>query len=174
MKTRTVATLGMLTAVALILGYVERLIPITTIPGIKLGLSNTVLLYALYLIDGGSAAILMGLKVLLSGFLFQGASAMLYSLAGGITSLAAMLLIKRIPGVSVIGVSIVGAVMHNVGQLIVACFVVQTQAVLVYLPVLLVAAVLAGTLTGVVAKQVIRGLQCGGFKKTTNSMEVPK
>ena len=174
LRTRTVTTLGMLTAVALVLGYLEHLIPITTIPGIKLGLSNTVLLYALYLMNGWCAAVLMCLKVVLSGLLFGGVSAMLYSLAGGILSLAAMLLIRRIPGVSVIGVSIIGAVMHNVGQLIVASFVVETQAVLVYLPVLLVSAAVTGTLTGIVAKYVMRGLKGNQGARTTNSTEDKK
>lgn len=172
--TRTVTTLGLLTAVALVLGYVEHLIPITTIPGIKLGLANTVLLYALYLLNVRSAVILMTLKVALSGLLFGGVSAMLYSFAGGVLSLAAMLLVKRIRGVSVIGVSVVGALMHNVAQMIVACLIVQTRAVLVYLPVLLVSAAITGTLTGIVAKYAIRGLGHDKLNQKENSTEVTK
>jgi heptaprenyl diphosphate synthase len=81
MKAIKVARFGLLTAVALILGWLEQMVPIAaTLPGIKLGLANTVLLYAIYLMDTKSAALLMVLKVLLSGFLFAGLSAMLYSL----------------------------------------------------------------------------------------------
>jgi heptaprenyl diphosphate synthase len=154
----TVTRLGILTAVALVLGYVEHLIPITAIPGIKLGLANTVLLYALYLMDTKSAVLLMILKVGLSGVLFGGVAAMLYSFAGGVLSLIVMILIKRTKGVSVIGVSVFGAAAHNIGQMIVACFVVETRAILAYLPVLLAAAVVTGILTGVIAKYTIRGL----------------
>ena len=155
----TITRLGILTAVALVLGYIEHLIPITAIPGIKLGLANTVLLYALYLLDTKSATLLMILKVGLSGILFGGFAAMLYSFAGGVVSLIAMILVKKMKGVSVIGVSVCGAAAHNIGQIIVACFVVETRAVLAYLPVLLVAAAITGTLTGVIAKYTFRGLK---------------
>ena len=85
MNTRSIARFGLLTAMALMLGYFERFIPIAPgIPGIKLGLANTVLLYAVYLMDAKSAWLLMCAKVLLSGFLFAGLSGMLYSFAGGI------------------------------------------------------------------------------------------
>lgn len=160
--------MGLLTAVALVLGYLEHLIPVSTIPGIKLGLGNTVLLYALYLLDMPSAVLLMLLKVGLSGLLYGGVSAMLYSLAGGVLSLCGMLLVKRIPGVSVIGVSVVGAVLHNVGQMLVACLIVESKAVLAYLPILLAAACVTGVLTGVVAKYVIKGL--GHTKGGENSL----
>ena len=158
MNARKIATLGILTAVALILGYLESLLAISPVPGIKLGLANTVLLYALYLLDAKSAAVLMLLKVLLSGLLFSGAFAMLYSFAGGLLSLGAMLLARRIPGVGVVGVSVCGAVMHNVGQLIVACMIVQAQAALSLLPLLLASAALTGTVTGLVARLAIKGL----------------
>ena len=152
----TVARLGLLTAVALVLGYVEHLIPVTAIPGIKLGLANTVLLYALYLLDVPSAILLMILKVGLSGLLYGGFAAMLYSLAGGILSLIVMILVKKARGVSVIGVSVCGAAAHNAGQILVACAVVGVRAALAYLPVLLVAAAITGALTGVIAKYVFR------------------
>lgn len=160
MKAKTIARFGVLTAAALALGYIEQFIPITGIPGVKLGLSNTVLLYALYMMGARSAALLMVLKVLLSGLLFAGPGAMLYSLAGGCASLAAMLPVKRIfPRVGVVGVSIAGAVFHNIGQILVASFVVLTRAVFAYLPVLLISGVIAGLLTGIAAKYALRALQ---------------
>ena len=159
MKARTVTLLGILAAVALILGYLEQLVALSSVPGVKLGLSNTVLLYALYLLDAKRAWLLMALKVLLSGLLFSGAFAMLYGLFGGIFSLFAMCAVRRIPGVGVIGVSVCGAVAHNLGQLLIACFVAKTSAVLTLLPVLLVAGALAGVVTGAAAKAVFHVLK---------------
>lgn len=168
METKTVAVLGILTSVALVLGFVEHLIPITAIPGVKLGLSNTVLLYALYLLDAKSAVALMVLKVGLSGVLFGGPAAMMYSFAGGVLSLGAMLLIRKVPSVSVIGVSVCGALCHNIGQMAVACFVVESRAILAYLPVLLVSAAITGVLTGVIAKYAIKGLRAAGASRDTS------
>lgn len=154
-----VAKLGLLTAVAIVLGYFEYLLPVTGIPGVKLGLANTVLLYALYLIDVPSAILLMFLKVGLSGLLFGGPAAMLYSLAGGVLSLVVMILARKSKGLSIVGVSVLGAVSHNVAQMAVACFVVETRAILAYLPILLFAAAVTGTLTGLIARYTFRGLR---------------
>lgn len=154
MKAKKLARLALLTALMLVLGYIESLLPITAgIPGIKIGLSNAVLLFALYLIDEKSAALLMVMKVLLSGFLFAGLSAMLYALAGGSVSLAVMIAAKRlIKDASCVGVSVLGAVAHNLAQLAAAYFVVGQAAVFGYAPVLMVAGVVAGILTGLAAK----------------------
>ncbi len=155
----TVAKLGLLTAVAIVLGYFEYLLPVTGIPGVKLGLANTVLLYALYLLDVPSAILLMFLKVGISALLFGGPAAMLYSLAGGVLSLIVMILARKSRGLSIVGVSVLGAVSHNVAQMVVACFVVETRAILAYLPILLLAAAVTGTLTGLVARYTFRGLR---------------
>ncbi|MBQ2770975.1 MAG: Gx transporter family protein [Clostridia bacterium] len=165
MKTKTVTTMGLLTAVALILGYVEHLIPISPIPGIKLGLGNIVLLYGLCLLTPGQTWMLLFLKVGLSGLLFGGVSAMAYSFAGGILSLICMQAMKRIPGFSLIGVSVVGAAMHNVGQIVLACLLVESRAVLSYLPVLLVSAAVTGALTGMAAQLTIRGIEKAGLNR---------
>ena len=154
-----VAKLGLLTAVAIVLGYFEYLLPVTGIPGVKLGLANTVLLYALYLIDVPSAILLMFLKVGLSGLLFGGPAAMLYSFAGGALSLFIMILARKSKGLSVVGVSVLGAVSHNIAQMTVACFVVETRAILAYLPILLLAAAVTGTLTGLIARYSFKGLR---------------
>lgn len=159
-----IAKLGLLTAVALVLGYFEHLLPITGIPGVKLGLANTVLLYALYLLNIPSAILLMLLKVGLSGLLFGGPAAMLYSFAGGVVSLVVMILARRIRGLSVVGVSVLGAAAHNIAQLSLACFVVQTRAILAYLPVLLLAAAITGVLTGLIARYTFRGLNPKAIK----------
>ena len=101
-KTKKIALFGLLTALALVLGLMDRAIPLSAllggaVPGIKLGLANTVLLYAVYLMDWYSAVFLMLVKVVLSGFLFGSLTAILYSLSGGILSLLVMLLIRKKP-----------------------------------------------------------------------------
>ena len=164
----TIAKLGMLTAVAIVLGYFEHLLPVTGIPGVKLGLANTVLLYALYLLDIPSAILLMFLKVGVSGLLFGGPAAMLYSFAGGVLSLLVMILARKMPGLSIVGVSILGAVSHNIAQMLVALFVVETRAILAYLPVLLLAAAVTGTLTGLVARYTFRGLNPAAQRDADN------
>lgn len=166
-----IAKLGLLTAVALVLGYVEYLLPITGIPGVKLGLANTVLLYALYLMDVPSAILLMFLKVGLSGLLFGGVAAMLYSLAGGVFSLIIMISARRMKGLSIVGVSVLGAAAHNIAQMAVACFVVETRAILAYLPVLLAAAVATGMLTGLIARYTFHGLNSKITAESPNDAE---
>ena len=176
--------MALLTAVAVVLGYIEHLIPMPgSIPGIKLGLANTVLLYAIYLLDAKSAFLLMVLKVGLSGLMYGGVSAMMFSFGGGLCSLVMMLLIKKLGGVSIIGVSVVGAVFHNVGQTAVAAFMVNTAALMGYVPFLLVAAVVTGVLTGIAAKYAIQGLKASGLEnvkmpgkesKPQHSQEEPK
>lgn len=108
MSAGKIARYGLLTGVMLVLGYVESLLPVVGIPGIKLGLSNTVLLYALCLMGAKSAVLLAVLKVLLSGFLFGSPATMLYSAAGAALSLGVMMLLERVPNVSIIGVSVAG------------------------------------------------------------------
>lgn len=163
MKTKVIARFGLLTALALVLGYAEQWIPVAPgIPGIKLGLANTVLLYAVYMAGPLEAAMLMVSKVLLSGFLYAGFAAMLYSLAGGVLSLVVMLLLCRIPKVGVIGVSAAGAVAHNIGQLAVAAAMLGVGTVWAYLPVLMLSGVVMGPVTGYVAKSVFAALKRSG------------
>ncbi|MDL2259064.1 Gx transporter family protein, partial [Eubacteriales bacterium OttesenSCG-928-K08] len=159
MNARKIAQFGMLTAVALVLGYFERFIPMPTLPGVKLGLANTVLLYAIYIMDAKSAALLMALKVLLSGLMFAGLSGIIYSFAGGVVSLGLMLAAKKIPGLGIIPVSMIGALGHNIGQLIAAGLAVGFRPVLVYFPFLMAAALATGLLTGVIAKYSLRALK---------------
>lgn len=159
MKAKDVARFGLLMALALALGYVESLVPIAPgLPGVKLGLGNTVLLFGLYMLGPKQTAWLMLGKVLLSGLLFGTPSAYLYSLAGGVCSLCAMLGAKRLPGMGLLGVSVCGAAFHNLGQLAVAALVVGAAPVLSYLPILLVSAIITGMLTGVAAKATLSAI----------------
>lgn len=177
MKTKVIARFGILTALALVLGYAEQWIPIAPgIPGIKLGLGNTVLLYAVYMAGPAEAAMLMVCKVVLSGFMFAGFSAMLYSLAGGILSLIVMLILCRIPKVGVIGVSAAGAVAHNVGQLAAASLMLGVGTVWAYLPALMLSGVIMGPITGYIAKSVFSYLKKSGneFRVTPRSFKESK
>ena len=174
---RWLTRMALLTAVAVVLGYIEHLIPMPGgIPGIKLGLANTVLLYAIYLLDSRSAWLLMILKVGLSGLMYGGVSAMMFSFGGGLCSLVMMLLVKKLggSGVSIIGVSVVGAVFHNVGQTAVAAFMVNTAALMGYVPFLLVAAVVTGVLTGIAGKYAIQGLKASGTEHVSMPGTEPK
>ena len=169
MKTKTIARFAILTALALVLGYLESFVPVVPmVPGIKLGLSNTVLLYAVYMASPLEAAALMLCKVLLSGLLFGGFSAMLYSLAGGILSLLVMLLLARMPKVGVIGVSACGAISHNIGQIAMASWMLGVGAVWAYFPVLVISGLVMGPITGLVAKSVFAALKKSGTQFAVN------
>lgn len=146
--TRKLTLCAMLLAVMLTLGYVESLFPVPGMPGVKLGLSNCVLVLAVYEGGAGPAFALMGAKVLLSGFLFGSPVSMLYALAGGACSLAAMLALKRLPGTSAVGVGMAGGAVHNAAQTGLAALLLHTPALLSYLALLLPVGAAAGFLTG--------------------------
>ncbi|MBQ6594649.1 MAG: Gx transporter family protein [Clostridia bacterium] len=218
---KTVARFGLLVALSLVLGYLDRAIPLTwflsgAVPGIKLGLANTVLLYAVYLMDWRGCVALMLAKVFLSGFMFGSMSAILYSLSGGVLSLAVMLLVRRAPrlgallagllalgsdvmlflrhphprgqmlwcmiliavaalaclavfllmrkreDLGVLGTSLAGAVAHNVGQILMAATMMRTpQLLYTYLPVLVGVGAVVGSLTGLIARRVLKALRLG-------------
>lgn len=159
MKNR-VAYFGVFTALALIFSYVESLIPFHIgIPGVKLGLANLIIVIALYKMDTKSAFLLSVTRVILAGFIFSSLFSILYSLAGGILSLAVMAIMKKNQGFSVIGVSIAGGVFHNVGQLLVAMIVVETYSVVYYLPVLLIAGLVTGAVIGIAASEMLKRLK---------------
>lgn len=154
---RRTAELGFLLAMALILSYVESLIPLSFgIPGIKLGLPNLIVLLLLY--DGGRAREAFwvnGMRIVLSGFLFSNLYAILYALAGATFSFFAMLAGRRTKWFSMVGVSVLGGVFHNVGQLLVAMAVVETLAVACYVPFLIVAGTVTGALLGFVGMELL-------------------
>ena len=159
-KVQQVALSGLLTSLMLVFGFIERQFPLPVpVPGIKLGLANSVLLYALYMLGIRQSIVLMLLKSLMSWLIYMNLSAMLYSFAGGVLSLTAMILISRMKDVSPVGVSALGAVFFNIGQILMAAWVLGTpQLIVTYLPVLMVSGVLTGILTGVIAKLVMKHL----------------
>jgi heptaprenyl diphosphate synthase len=142
----------MLTALAMIFGYVEALVPFHFgLPGVKLGVANIVIVLALYQLPAGQVFAIQVMRIVLVSFLFGNVSMMLYSLAGGILSLLIMLLLKKTNWFSITGISIVGGVSHNLGQLAVALLVVQNLRITFYLPVLLIAGLVTGCLIGMLA-----------------------
>ncbi len=159
MKNRA-AYFGVFTALALIFSYIETLIPIQFgVPGIKLGLANLIIVIVLYRTGWREALLLSVVRVVLAGFIFGNLFSFVYSLAGGILSLAVMALLKKTERFSVIGISIAGGVCHNIGQLIVAMVVVETYQVGYYLPVLLIAGVITGAVIGAVAGEVLKRIR---------------
>ena len=219
---RRVAFFGLSVALMLVLGLLDRAVPLSAllsggVPGLKLGLANTVLLYAVYLLDWKASLLLMLAKVFLSGFLFGSLSAILYSFSGGILSLAVMILarkqpkagalticgltvlsdvfllvrnptpggqmllciilitlagfaslsffflIRRRPAFGIIGVSLAGAVAHNIGQVLMASRVLRTPMLLyTYLPVLIGLGAVVGCITGLIAQRVLHILNKTG------------
>ena len=149
---RQITTMGMLVALAMVLGFVETLIPINLgIPGMKLGLANIVVVIALFLFDIKTAVVVSILRIILIAMTFGNMSMMFYSIAGASLSLLSMIVISKIKSFSLISVNIVGGIMHNVGQIICAAFVVRTNGVFTYLPVLMIAGLVSGALIGIVA-----------------------
>lgn len=151
-----VAKIGLLSTLSLIFSYVESLIPfLNSMPAIKMGLSNIVVLYALYVISAPAAFILMIMRVLLSAFLFQGAFSILYGLAGGLLSLIVMSLLKKTYAFSIMAVSIAGGVSHNIGQFITAVLILNFESMVAYLPILIISGLIAGLLIGIITTKII-------------------
>ena len=159
MKNKT-AFMGLLLAFALILSYIETLIPFQTgIPGVKLGLANLAVVLSLYLFTWKEAILLTTLKAVLSGLMFGNLFMIIYSLAGALISCMIMILLKKTGGFHVPIVSVAGGVMHNMGQLLVAVFVVETYSIFYYIPVLMIAGLITGLVIGSVAALVLPYIQ---------------
>ena len=151
---------GMLIATMLVLGYVESLLPaVAGAPGIKLGLSNSVLIFAVYMLDLPTAWALMVLKVLLTGLLFGGVNMIPYAMAGGVLSMLCMTALSRVPGVHPVTVSMAGGAMHNVGQVAVAILILHNRQLLFYMAFLAFVGLICGALTGVCAFSVMKHLR---------------
>lgn len=157
--TKKIAYLGLLIALAFVFSYVEFLIPVNIgVPGAKLGLANLVIIVALYTLSERDAFLLSMLRIVLVGFTFGNMASMIYSLAGGILSFTVMVLAKKMKKLSVTGVSVLGGVFHNVGQIIAAILVVETASLMYYLPVLILAGTLSGVAIGLLGAMVTKRL----------------
>ena len=157
---RKIASVGMLTALAMVLGFVETLIPIMKcmlfmVTFWKASLLNNAKRFMLSLFDIKTGVIVSLLRIVLIAMTFGNVSMMIYSISGATLSLLCMIIAKQIKGFSMVGISIIGGIMHNVGQIICAAVVVRTNGVFTYLPVLLIAGVVSGMLIGIAASLVI-------------------
>ncbi len=142
---------GVLVALAFILSYLESLLPsFTAVPGIKPGLANIAVMCTLYVLGGRMAIAVALIRVVLSGFMFTGMNAMLYSLAGTALSLTVMLLLKIPRKFSAPAVSIAGAVAHNAGQILLA-WLMLGRAVLYYFPALVISGSVSGLIIGIIS-----------------------
>lgn len=161
MRTKRLTELAMLATIALTIFTIELRIPNPfPIPGVKLGLANIITVYALYHYRAGEVLMILLTRIVL-GALFAGSMMSLcYSLAGGMCCLAGMLLLGRmIPEQKLWFASIIGAVLHNAGQISVAILITKTPGVIAYLPVLTISGCLAGLFTGLCAQAAIQTLR---------------
>ena len=161
-STRQITLCAVLAALALGLSYLESFFPLTLaipLPGVKLGLANIVTVFALYALGGGCALSILLVRVLLGAMFAGNASALIFSLLGGLSALAAMLVLRRIDALSVFGVSIGGAAAHNCGQVLAAMLTLGSSAPLAYLPLLLLLSIFTGALTGLIASLLFRALR---------------
>lgn len=154
---RRAALMGVLTALALVAGYLEVLVPLpVSVPGVKLGLGNAVVLFALVRLGARPAGLLMLAKVLCSTLLFANPQMLAFSLAGGVLSWAVMALAHRSGLFSVVAVSVLGGIAHNAGQLVAVALLLSVQVALVNVPVLAIAGAVSGAVIGVVVSSVLR------------------
>ena len=155
MKTRRLTTLALLTAGAMILSYVESMLPSLGIPGVKMGLANIAVIFALYRLGWKEALGISLVRVFMVSMLFGSMSALLYSLAGAALSLGVMALLKHTDRFSETGVSVAGGVAHNAGQILVAIALLGNVRLVYYYPVLVLSGVAGGVLTGLPAAMLI-------------------
>lgn len=162
MKVKKMIFMAILTAESLLLFIIESAIPMPfTVPGAKIGLSNIITVISLYMFGFKDSLIIVCLKVILSSFFSGSLSTFLFSLSGGLLSLFAMYVAKKLGGkdISILGVSITGSVFHNLAQIIVAYFIINSIGIFSYMPFLLIAALATGIFTGLVSLYLLNHLK---------------
>ena len=159
MKTKKVAFIGMSIALAMILSFVESQIPLNAaVPGIKVGLPNLVMVFLLYRVGWKETIAVSIIRIILISLLFGNIQYFTFSVAGAVLSLTGMILLKKTNWFSCVAVSVTGGILHNVGQIIAACFWTQTAQIAYYLPVLLISGTIAGVVIGIVSGLLIKRL----------------
>ena len=152
-----ITRIALLTALSLILFILEGFLPLPLpVPGAKLGLAAIVTLIALYMLPARDAALMLTLRIILASAFGGGLAPMLYSLAGGAASFAAMVLLKRYTQLSIVSISAAGGFLHNMAQLLVAAAVLETTALFVYAPMLGIVGILTGILIGITARGILQ------------------
>ena len=160
-KIKKVALLGILTSVALILSYVEAILPPiwSAVPGIKMGFPNIVIIFILYRFGVKEAAVVSFIRIFIVALLFGNVMTLAYSCAGAFLSIVLMAIFKKINAFSVVGTSIVGGVAHNLGQIIVAIFLFDTVQIGYYMAVLAVTGTVAGVFVGISGAFLLKRLE---------------
>ena len=154
---RKIALLGLFSAVAIIFGYVESLLPVFAgIPGIKLGLANLSVLFILERYSLKEAAIVSLIRIVVIGFMFGNLFSIIYSLAGAVLSLTVMTVLKKYTKASIFAVSMAGGITHNIGQLLIAIMIVENRSLLYYAPVLLISGMVTGFLIGYLVTETLK------------------
>ena len=158
--TKKLTTLAVTVAAAMVLSFIESQIPAALpVPGVKLGLANIAVVFALYKLGTYQAALVSVVRVVLMAMLFGNALGLIYSLAGAVISLASMLLIKNVIKMHAVGVSIAGGVMHNAAQIAVASIVMETAVIIYYLPWLIISGTLSGIAIGALGYQLVKRIK---------------
>ena len=164
MDTRRVVHMGMLVALAMILSFIESQIPaFVAIPGMKIGLANIAVVFALYTLGFRDALAVSLTRVVLSALLFSSVVSGLYSLCGALLSLIAMALLRRTDLFGVVGVSVTGAISHNLGQTAAAWLILRSRAIAYYLPFLLISGVAGGVVIGIVSAVLVIRIKGGPY-----------
>ena len=160
MDTKRISKLSMLLALSLVLSLVESYIPILNgiIPGFKVGFANIVVLFALYNLSFREAISLSILRVFIMGILRTGLFSITFtfSLAGALLSVVAMFLAKNYTKLSIVGVSIIGAIFHSIGEIVIAMLFLSNTNIVYYLPILLVVSLLTGSLVGIITDKILK------------------
>ena len=159
MNAKRVAMYGMMVALAMVLSFLESMLPaFVAVPGVKLGLTNLVVMVALYRMHPSDALIINIIRIILVGLTFGNAFSIAYSIAGGVLSFMVMYILYRSDRFSALGVGAAGGVAHNIGQIIVAMIVMRTTGVAYYLPVLIISGLIAGVVIGLISGMVVKRL----------------
>ena len=160
MKAKRVTFLGLSIALAMILSFVEHQIPaLVAVPGVKAGLPNIVMVFLLYRVGWKETVTVSIVRIILVSMLFGNVQTMTFSIAGAVLSLLGMILLKKTNWFSCITVSILGGILHNIGQIAAAVFWTGTAQIAFYLPVLLISGTIAGTLIGILAGMMVKRME---------------
>ena len=160
MKTKKIAVLALAIALAMILSFVESQISaFVAIPGVKIGLANIAVVFVLYKLGWKEAVLISLVRVVMVSMLFGTLVSLFYSVAGAVLSLTGMVLLKKTGLFSTVAVSVTGGVLHNVGQILMACLLLETNVIVYYLPFLILSGVIAGVVIGVVSAIMVNRVQ---------------
>lgn len=159
-KTKKIATYGVMAALAMILSYVEMQLPaFVAIPGVKMGLTNIVVIVALYKMGNKSAIFINIVRIIAVSLLFGTLMSFAFSFTGGMLSTLVMILLKKTDKFSTVGVSVAGGITHNIGQILAAMLLLNTKAIIWYLPVLWLSGILSGLLIGLIGAIIVKRIK---------------